>query len=306
MPKKMTKEEWLSRAIYKHHDKYDYSDVVFINSKTPVKIKCILHNTFFNQIAGNHLYNQGCPTCGNIRRQSNNIKRNSEAKENFIVKAQKIHGDRYNYSKVKYKRNSDKVRIICKIHGEFLQAPRDHLSGSGCNRCGIARNVSSQTLTTEEFIIKANIVHKGIYEYSNVKYINAKTKVDIFCKKCNSIFSQDPDHHVNSKCGCPYCNAGRFKLDAPSILYYFKITFENKILYKIGITNRTITQRYNSYDRSRIKVISETYFELGQLALNEEKMIKNEFKHLLYHGDTPFTDGTGTTEVFTVDVLGLD
>ena len=55
--------------------------------------------------------------------------------ENFITRARKIHGDRYDYSKVAYKNAREKVCIICKEHGEFWQTPYNHLSGKGCGKC---------------------------------------------------------------------------------------------------------------------------------------------------------------------------
>lgn len=54
---------------------------------------------------------------------------------NFIEKAKKIHGEKYNYQKVDYKNSQEKVIIICKIHGEFKQTPNSHLQGSGCLKC---------------------------------------------------------------------------------------------------------------------------------------------------------------------------
>lgn len=54
----------------------------------------------------------------------------------FIEKARKVHGDKYDYSNVEYVNSNTKVRIICTQHGEFLQKPNDHLSGKGCKWCG--------------------------------------------------------------------------------------------------------------------------------------------------------------------------
>lgn len=53
----------------------------------------------------------------------------------FIAEAKAVHGDKYDYSKVEYKTNKDKVCIICPIHGEFWQRPADHLRGNGCTKC---------------------------------------------------------------------------------------------------------------------------------------------------------------------------
>ena len=60
---------------------------------------------------------------------------NRKTKEQFIEKAIEIHGDKYDYSKVKYKNAKNKITIICKKHGEFNQEAGSHLLGSGCKKC---------------------------------------------------------------------------------------------------------------------------------------------------------------------------
>ena len=40
-------------------------------------------------------------------------------KEEFINRANSIHNNKYDYSKVEYKGSTIKVCIICPIHGEF-------------------------------------------------------------------------------------------------------------------------------------------------------------------------------------------
>lgn len=47
--------------------------------------------------------------------------------EEFIAKARQIHGNKYDYSKVEYEKNDIQVCIICPIHGEFWQTPKNHL-----------------------------------------------------------------------------------------------------------------------------------------------------------------------------------
>lgn len=44
--------------------------------------------------------------------------------EEFIRRAKKVHGDKYDYSKVKYVKAKEKVCIICPIHGEFTPKGR--------------------------------------------------------------------------------------------------------------------------------------------------------------------------------------
>ena len=88
----------------------------------------------------------------------------------FINKSLKIHGDRYNYCLVNYINNRTKIKIICKEHGIFEQIPAKHLSGRGCQICG-----GSKVKTTEEFIKESKKIHNDKYDYSLLKYINAKT-----------------------------------------------------------------------------------------------------------------------------------
>ncbi len=124
-------------------------------------------------------------------------------KENFIEKAQKIHGNKYDYSKVDYIDNKTKVCIICPKHGEFWQRPDNHLHGAGCYKCG--RNImgKKQTKNTEMFITEAKKIHGDKYDYSKTKYISCFEKVCIICPE-HGEFWQRPANHLQGQ-GCPRC-----------------------------------------------------------------------------------------------------
>ena len=187
---KLTNEEFISKAIKKHGDLYDYSKVVYKNSSTKVCIICKVgeHGEFY-QNPKEHLRGKGCPRCSGTLKLT---------KGEFIKRAKEIHGDKYDYSKVVYKNNSTKVIINCPIHREFEQTPNVHLQGSGCPKCS-----STYKLTTEDFVKKANKIHDGTYDYSKVDYKNNKTPVEIFCKT-HGYFSQIPSLHLLGS-GCPKC-----------------------------------------------------------------------------------------------------
>jgi hypothetical protein len=70
---------------------------------------------------------KGCLKCANDKYRS--------TKEDFTNKAVKLHGDKYDYSKVNYHNWQTKVILVCKEHGEFKQMPNGHLSGAGCPKC---------------------------------------------------------------------------------------------------------------------------------------------------------------------------
>ena len=123
--------------------------------------------------------------------------------EIFITKATKVHGDLYDYSKSVYNKSSTPLIIICEEHGEFLQRPNDHIQGQGCKKCGIIKFNNKRTYTTEIFKEKAVKKHGNIYDYTNTKYINSQTKVNIICSE-HGVFSQLPTKHLIGR-GCPKC-----------------------------------------------------------------------------------------------------
>ena len=85
----------------------------------------------------------------------------------FIEKAIKIHGAKYDYALVNYTGVKNKIEIICPEHGSFWQRPDIHLARKGCPDCG-----GSNKHTNESFVKSANKVHNSIYTYENTNYVN--------------------------------------------------------------------------------------------------------------------------------------
>ncbi|MFA5733351.1 MAG: hypothetical protein WC934_15300, partial [Acidithiobacillus sp.] len=181
-----TIEEFIQKAKLVHGDKYDYSLVNYVGSVIKVKIICPIHGKF-EQRPDKHLYGQGCQECYGKKKFTLN---------KFIEKAKLIHGDKYNYSKVEYKNIFIKIKIICPIHGEFEQAPVNHLKGYGCVKCSPYAKLTN-------FVDRAKLIHGNKYNYSLVNYVNNKTKVRIICP-IHGEFKQKPYHHLN-KFGCQKC-----------------------------------------------------------------------------------------------------
>ncbi len=130
--------------------------------------------------------------------------------EEFIKKAKKVHGDKYDYSETYYVNNSTKICIVCSEHGKFYQTPHDHLSGSGCKKCYNEKRGDSLRKSKEEFIEKAKKVHDDKYDYSKVEYVNDSTKVCIICPE-HGEFWQRPNHHLQGN-GCSICGIEKNKL----------------------------------------------------------------------------------------------
>ena len=116
-----------------HGDRYDYSKVEYVNYKTKIKIICKEHGEF-EQKPKDHKKGHGCKECAN-EWQRGRPKKTKHNTETTIKRFKKIHGDRYDYSKVDYQHSLGKVLIICREHGEFLQRVSDHASGNNCPKC---------------------------------------------------------------------------------------------------------------------------------------------------------------------------
>jgi hypothetical protein len=210
-------EEFIKKAKDIHKDEkgeaiYDYSKVEYIKAIEKVIIVCKIHGEF-PQTPNNHLRGKGCKKCAIIKTANNQ----RSTTEEFINRSKGVHKNKegeaiYDYSKVEYFNCDTNVLIICKIHGEFMQDPANHLSGKGCRECGIDKMKFLQRSTTEEFIDKAKEVHKdiegkAIYDYSKVQYINNSTKVIIICK-IHGEFNQTPSKHLSGQ-GCKKCGINK-------------------------------------------------------------------------------------------------
>jgi len=134
-----------------------------------------------------------------IARQEYALSTLDARKRKFLSKSKKIHGDKYDYSKVEFVKERLKVTIICPIHGEFQQIARSHLDGRGCARCsGVGK------LTTEEVIRRFKETNGDKYDYSKVVYETQRKRVIVICS-IHGEFLASPKDHWNGNGGCPEC-----------------------------------------------------------------------------------------------------
>lgn len=158
----------------------------------------------------------------------------------FIERSILVHGDRYDYSKVYYEHSHKKVKIICKIHGEFQQDPCHHLNGRGCKKCAFEKLPQNNPKSTDEFIKKSKIIHRSEYDYSLVNYKKSNEKVKIICK-IHGEFNQTPNSHLKGA-GCKKCAIIKYlnkknKISKPEkrlglILHKLGISFISSFLIK--------------------------------------------------------------------------
>jgi hypothetical protein len=181
--------KFIKKSSIKHNYKYNYDDVIYIDNRTKVIIKCPTHGDF-SQTPEKHLMGHGCPKCS---------KNNKKTTEEYIKQCKTIHGDKYDYDDVIYNGAKKYIIIICKKHGKFKQIAYHHLNGCGCPKCANKNKDVSTIIQT------CNDIHNNKYDYSKMKYINNRLKVKIICP-IHGTFEQNLSNHIDKKQGCPYCN----------------------------------------------------------------------------------------------------
>ena len=175
---KISRDNFLELANKEHNGKYDYSKSDYKGVANKICIICPEHGEFW-QTPQNHLKGQGCPKCANLKKGMYQV----GTTESFIEKAQKVHGNKYDYSKVHYINNREKVCIVCPEHGEFMQKPLDHIHGSGCPECGKHLDKS------EKFVLKQLREKYGEVSYQYTEpWLQSKTSfsyIDFYIPQYN-------------------------------------------------------------------------------------------------------------------------
>ena len=215
---KKTTLDFIKMATEIHGESYDYSKSIYNGNKTLVLIICKKHGEFY-QLPNNHTYKkQGCMKCY--------LENKFLSSKIFIRKAETVHGKRYDYSLVSYVNSKKKITIICNIHGQFLQSPLGHLNGNGCQECGKISGINKNTLTTIDFITKADLIHNGLYNYQESIYKSGRSPICIICSK-HGEFWQTAYAHLNGQ-GCPICKSSKGELRVRQWLKSNNISFEEQ------------------------------------------------------------------------------
>jgi hypothetical protein len=277
--KNKTIKQFISEANKIHNNKYDYSKSNYINAITPIIITCPIHGEF-KQKPSSHLLGYGCIVCG-----GNRILTTDE----FIKKANKIHNNRYDYSKVNYINSHIGVIITCPIHGDFEQKPNNHLNGTNCSKCIKIIHSQQRTFSTNKFIDMANKIHNNKYDYSKTQYTKSINRVNILCP-LHGMFIQNAGSHLAGH-GCPNCNESKGELkikqllNEKSIKYIFQKTFNDcknknnrKLKFDFYLPNKNILIEYDG--KHHFKPIEYFGGITSYEKLIEYDKIKNQYAEL--------------------------
>lgn len=249
---KITTQEFISRSKEIHGDFYDYSHSEYTRSRSKLMVICKNHGKF--EISpNNHLNGKGCRECGIDRSKKSRLK----GLDYFIVNSRIYHGDKYNYTHVEYVNSKRKVRIICPLHGEFLQTLENHSVGHGCRKCGddFRSDNHHNKLTLEIFIERCVKIWGDLYDFSKItKYVNNSSKINVICTK-HGEFTSTPAQLMNGS-GCYKCGLERIsnsqRIEYPEFIEECITVWGDKYLVK--------SEDYESFQSFKVYCKTHDYF----------------------------------------------
>jgi hypothetical protein len=199
----------------------------------------------------------------------------------------------------RYKNSNTKVKYRCPEGHERWAVASSFKQGHRCLHC--AGKIVTQEQVEELF------VKQGYKTLS--KYQNSKTPIEFIC----------PENHrhkityTSFKQGqrCAYCAEYGFNPDKPGTLYYIAFYHPEHLdefgniapLYKIGVTNRTVQERFER-EPTPYRIIHTESYLFGFLAYEKEQRILAQHAAHKYTGANLLV--SGNTELFTTDILNLD
>ena len=286
-----------------HGDKFDYSKTAYKKSTEKVTIICKQHGEF-NQSPNNHLSGNGCTKCVLENRKI-------ISNEDYIKSCKNYHGDRYDYSTIKYTGCKHNVTPSCKIHGVFTISADNFKKGHGCQKCG-----GNKVYNNIDFIKKSKEIHKNFYTYEKTEIKNSKEAVVITCPTHGDFKQQPYSHLLGKKCKkCSWelrlkinyeangwgCSLWEEKAKSSKNFDSFKLYLiecknDNESFYKIGRTFKKIKERfkYLPYDYT---LIAELVSNDSCGIVSKENTIKKELKNQRYKPNLKFD---GYSECFKI------
>ena len=216
MPKKKSLDDVKAdfRNVWGNTYNYDLiTENNYKNLHSSVPIICPTHG-IFKQLAYHHKNGKGCPLCSK-EKQKQKIRLSTKE---VIDRIKKVHGDKYDYSLFVYVDMHTKSKIICKEHGMFMQAPHEHIKGSGCPYCS-----NRVKITKDMFLENAHKKFGNKFTYKIDDFIDVNTQIEIICPKHGSTITT-PDKHLSSRFGCTKCAREHFS----KLTTYSRETFIEK------------------------------------------------------------------------------
>ena len=314
MTTKTSRDEIIKKIQIIYVDRIIFDDKFQPDGVTKKSIMLCADHGYFVQSPREVIRGHGCKNCGYLR--TGEVSRLS--RKDIIAKIRAVHGDKIIFDdNFIYCRSDKKAVMLCGSdphHGYFSQRPACTLSGQGCPKCGVGRRISTSKLSKEEIIQKIQAVHGDKILFDEMfQPDGTKPKATMVCP-IHGHFSQRPNDTCDGH-GCPKCgrdNAfGHYseeffsnnphKKDNYGKLYLVQIEDGGEIFYKIGITTKSLSERFNNLPYQYI-IIFEKSATL-YTAFRSEQQLLNELSSLRYIPSKKFS---GWTECFLFETIIFD
>lgn len=229
--------------------------------------------------------------------------------EEFIIDAVAKHGTQYQYTKVVYKTNKDKVIITCPKHGDFNQRPNDHLIGNGCPECAksakgikISKTKSSNFRTFIEWNDYIKIKYPKLKLVSIIGSSGARDgNMELECTIHSHTFTTSNATVLhNNKHLCPICVKQTHQKQSDTFtelnLYVYLYFIPSIGMYKLGVSKDPSKRLKIKADLIWTKLLPKDE------AINFEHWIHNTYIDYRYCGTVKLIS-SGNTELYTTKIL---
>lgn len=250
----------------------------------------------------------------------------NETAQNFISQSRAIHGANFSYEKlVAFNHTREKLNLVCNMCGnDYITTPHNHLivksNCPSCKRIKIKREADKKLISQLDF-------NSSKYEYidTNINSSNNR-KIIIKCKEHDEIFEQNIYGHLSGMNGCPICkhlNIQSLRMDKvklyseiyieygkkEGILYtlHFKHKFSNLEFIKIGITGRSIKERFQyGYSDFNYEIINEEHMTNLETAIKERELSIKFLKFRKQLPDNIKNNFDGYSECYSMEILDAE
>jgi len=194
MTKKLTNEEFITKANKIHNNKYDYNKTIYDGYYNKIIIVCPIHGDF-TQKPADHLGDaNGCQKCKSVSLAT----QQTLTREEVINRCNRVHNFKYLYDDMVYIKNNIKIIITCKEHGKFLMVPAKHFMGRGCPIC--SKSFSSGELKVKQILEELHIDYKNNEQFAGLIGDYRPLKYDFYLEQLHLIIEYDGEFHSNYKC----------------------------------------------------------------------------------------------------------
>lgn len=231
----MDKSTFLNKVSIKRPQNFKIYDYDLLpptfSFKELIPVVCKQHG-IFHQTPTRHLWTHGCEACLKLILEQN---LRSTCKDMFVRRSKALFGDRFTYERTEYLTKDDPLTITCKRHGDVSVIACSHLHmKSGCPTCQQENYLKGRLL---KFMTGAKRHHGDMYDYSQTRFVNQITPIEIICKIHGS-FMQTPENHCKGA-GCQTCALEDQRLDTATFIERSRKVFGDTYDYsKVNYTTR--------------------------------------------------------------------